>query len=1515
MARPPRHLLAGVLAAVLALLAAAAEAQQLKAWAAPVDGSWSDPARWSPPGVPSALDFVEITTPGVYTVSLQGAGAAALLTIGGQGGNPILAVQGASAKGNASLRVTGGLDNAGTLRLESSEGAYAANLTLVSGALVNRGAVEVYAGSGGQRLWSGDLRNLGRFSVDAPLQFSKSGGVYLNAGQFFVEAGRTLSISGANQVFRQQDGALKIRGELSLASMSFDFDGGTIPEQGPLLLNTSLDIGPAATGTASFRLRGRCTLNGDVAPGQTLWVNGTAGVSASLSAASGFTNAGTLRLESSEASVASNLVVSAGTLVNRGLIALKRGSGGGRTLTSDLDNQGRLELETSAALTKSAGGVYTNTGTVVIPPGDTLTLSGGTLTSHAPASIEGGGTLVLTRMACYGTGTIGADVIASQCDFYPGNPTGTLAIAGYCRMNSLCSLNVEIAGTTPGTEYDRLAVGGQAVLGGTLRVAMARGFRPLPCDQFAVFTHTSGSGRFTGTTGLDLGDGLNLLPAAQASGLTLLARLSWQRISVNPTALRVAEGGEARSYRVCLAAPPTATVRITSSADAQLSPAKQDLFFAAAGWQEVQQLQVSAVDDSAAEGTHTGVVTHLAQSNDANFQEYPVASVAAAITDNDLLPGELPALSLEDAAALAGEQGELVFTARLTRASAAPVSVGFATEDGSARATRDYSPQNGTLTFAPGETSKTIAIALVDDQTRESTENLFVRLSGPANATLADGQAVGTIADDDPLPRVRLADSNAAEGSGSLTFTLTLTNPGSEAVSVDYATEDGTALAGHDYTATAGTLTFAPGQQFQAVNVPLRSDNQHEGNEDFHLALSRPINSVLGDSRSRGGILEDDALPTLSIGPAAVAEGNGGAVPVSLTFEARLSHPSTQPVSVYYTTTSGTALAGKDYTIASGTLVFAPGETSKTLAVAILGDQLSEPDETFSVLLGNTTNAERGEVRAPGTILSDDALPTLSLAGDLTAAEGNAGNSILAFVANLSAPSNQTVAVQYATINNTAQAGSDYVAASGTLTFTPGQTSKTVNVLVRGDMAFESDELLAFNLSNPANATLGDGQALATITNDDPVPSLAVNDTTLAEGNSGTRQLVFRVRLSNPTSLPVSVAYTTSDSSARAGSDYTAASGQLQFNPLETVKSLSVTIRGDAMYEGDEVLFLLLSEAANATLGRARGRATLLDDDALPVLAIADTAAAEGNLLSFALTLAPASSLPVSVGYTTADSTALAGSDYPPTSGMLTFAPGETRKLIGVPLSQDQTDEADEFLFLLLKEPANASLERATAVGTLRNDDPLPILSLADTAAAEGDQGEGTLPFAMSLSNASSLPVSVAYTTADSSARAGSDYTASSGTLSFAPGQLRQTLAVSVHGDTLFEPDETLALLLSAPLNATLGRARATGILRNDDPLPILSLADTALAEGDGGLRPLTLVAVLSAPLLQTLTLTYTTVDGTARADSDYAASSGTLTFAPGQLRQTLVVPVRGDTLFEADETFGVTLSAPLNAG
>jgi len=240
-----------------------------------------------------------------------------------------------------------------------------------------------------------------------------------------------------------------------------------------------------------------------------------------------------------------------------------------------------------------------------------------------------------------------------------------------------------------------------------------------------------------------------------------------------------------------------------------------------------------------------------------------------------------------------------------------------------------------------------------------------------------------------------------------------------------------------------------------------------------------------GFPRVEGSHIDIGAYEALQVTvlDASVTEGTGASS--TLNFQVKLSSSWTQTVSVDFTTANGTAIAGSDYTATSGTLNFAPGQVSQKVPVTVIGDALNESNETLLLKLSNPVNAVIARTPATGTIMDDDPLPSLTIA-DATVAEGNSGTKIMVFKATLSAPSGRTVTVNYATADGTATlADNDYVAAIGTLTFSPGVTSKVVPVTIIGDTKVEADETFTVNLSSPVNVTLSSSNATGTILNDD----------------------------------------------------------------------------------------------------------------------------------------------------------------------------------------------------------------------------------------------------------------------------------------------------------------------------------------------------------------------------------------------------------------------------------------------
>jgi len=223
-------------------------------------------------------------------------------------------------------------------------------------------------------------------------------------------------------------------------------------------------------------------------------------------------------------------------------------------------------------------------------------------------------------------------------------------------------------------------------------------------------------------------------------------------------------------------------------------------------------------------------------------------------------------------------------------------------------------------------------------------------------------------------PLIAISDATVPEGNTgtrAANFTVRLSAPSSQAVSVIYATSNVTASADSDYQAASGTLTIPAGQTAGTITVPLNGDRFGEANETFVINLSNPTNATFADGQGVGTVLDDE--PRISISDFSKAEGNLGQTTL-LAFTVSLSIAYDQPVTMSFRTVNGTAkTANKDYVARTGTLTFAPGETTKTITIEVNGDSKREDVETFYLdLFGLSGNALFTKNRGIGTILNDD---------------------------------------------------------------------------------------------------------------------------------------------------------------------------------------------------------------------------------------------------------------------------------------------------------------------------------------------------------------------------------------------------------------------------------------------------------------------------------------------------------------------------------------------------------------
>ncbi len=693
--------------------------------------------------------------------------------------------------------------------------------------------------------------------------------------------------------------------------------------------------------------------------------------------------------------------------------------------------------------------------------------------------------------------------------------------------------------------------------------------------------------------------------------------------------------------------------------------------------------------------------------------------------------------------------------------------------NGTATVGTDYLGESGTLTWPSGDdTPKSLNLQVIDDTEVEATETLQLTLLNPAGATLGNlAQATLSITDNDvPLQPGTLQFSEptytAGEGDGELSLTVTRVGGSDGEVRVQYLVTGGsTATVDSDYTGGSGTLTWPAGDSSpKPLPITLIDDSDSEPTETIQFTLSNPTG---------GASLGTPAQATLSI-----TDNDVAAQPGVLQFEAstyganeadgtinitvsRTGGSDGQVSAQYLAMPESTALAGSDYTGASGTLTWAEGDnTAKSLNIKLIDDNEVESTETIQFTLNNPTGgATLGSQMGAMLSLSDNevAVPvqvpgTLQFAvASLSASESD---GTINMTLTRTGGSDGQVSVQYDTASaSTATTGSDYTGGgSGTLTWTAGDDSaKSLSINLIDDAQVEGTEIIQLTLSNPSGgATLGSPiHATVTLADNDVSTPVTPPDVTTPEPETPATQpgvLQFAAatysanesdgELTNLTVTrtggsdgSVTVPYfITNESTATEGSDYTSASDKLTWNEGDTKpKSLSLTIIDDNEDENDETVKLTLGNpTGGASLGsQTTATLSLTDNDTAAPVSPAGSLQfsaqtylvkeTDGELDNIIVTRTGGSSGSVSVEYlATADGSATVGSDYTNASGTLTWAEGDNEpKPLTLTLKDDDELEPAETVHLKLFATGEAELgspAEAQLVIVDNEGDPLATL-------------------------------------------------------------------------------------------------------------------------------------------------------------------------------------------------------------
>ena len=563
------------------------------------------------------------------------------------------------------------------------------------------------------------------------------------------------------------------------------------------------------------------------------------------------------------------------------------------------------------------------------------------------------------------------------------------------------------------------------------------------------------------------------------------------------------------------------------------------------------------------------------------------------------------------------------------------------------------------------------------------------------------------------------------------------------------------------------------------------------------------------------------------------------------------------------------------------------------------------------------------KMRSDGENKTAVSTPTFAIAG----AMADEGDDIT-FTVTLNPAASEEVTVDYATSVETGDtaAQADFTANSGTLTFATGDTSTTFTVATLQDSIDETDETFTVTLSSvsPASAASlpADVTATGTIIDDDSSSVLSIADASADEGDSATFTVTLNPAVTNAVTVDYATSVETGDTAAQA--DFTANNGTLTFDAGDTTKTFTVATLEDSVDEVDETFTVTLSSASGANLASdATATGTITDDDQ-STLSIADAGADEGDDITFTVTLDPVSSRMEAVEYETvveSGDTAVQA-DFAESYGTLDFAAGDSSKTFTVATTEDTDIERDEtFTVFLGKVTGTAQTVDDMAIGTIRNDDQA-VLGIADAGADEGDD----ITFTVTLNPAAIDEVTVGYATSVASGDTAvqADFTANSGTLTFAVGETSKTFTVATAEETTIEPDETFTVTLSNASGAILpADPTATGTIGDDDT-PRVSIASGGDVAQEGTAATFTLTMSPAAPTGGlTVNVTLAEVEqrtleaGELAYDFVAAASEGmtTVDFAAGDTAATLTVPTVDDDLYEAEFGDDNLLRATLAAG
>jgi Tol biopolymer transport system component len=841
----------------------------------------------------------------------------------------------------------------------------------------------------------------------------------------------------------------------------------------------------------------------------------------------------------------------------------------------------------------------------------------------------------------------------------------------------------------------------------------------------------------------------------------------------------------------------------------------------------------------------------------------------ANISDNQgvgtITNDDTPSLSIGDVTQAEGNAGTTAFTFTVTKTGSGAASVDYATADGSAVSSSDYTAvPTTTLTFTSAETTKQFTVFVNGETTVEPSEAFFVNLSNVSGATIADAQGVGHVITDDLGTR-----------GGKIVFSTN--RDGNSEIYVMNA--DGTAQSRLTDTDVFVENTYPI---FNPDGSKIAFVSTRDGNREIYIMNADGTNQT----NITNVFQADDSGPTFSPDGSKIA------------FASQRFIDPAYNTDIYVMNTDGTGLTRITTDPADD---FYPSYSPDGGRIVFTTNREGEYDNEIYIMSSNGG----GQTNLTNNNLIGDFFPTFSPDGSKIVFESHRDGEIPEIYTMSPSGANVVRLTNNSDID-------DFP------TFSPDGSKVAFESLRDGN----TPEIYVMNSdgNNVVRITFASGADSNPRWAVGDVTAFSIDDVTHAEGNAGTTSYTFTVTKTGPAAG--SVNFTTVDNSATvAGNDYVANSGTLNFDTADTTRQFTVLVNGDATVESDEAFTVTLSNPVGALISDAVGVGTVTNDDAntptinvtggpltFPDTVVGSTSDEEtytvsgSNLTDDLVVTAPSTDFQVS---------ATSGSGFGPSVSLTPSSGTVASTTIYVRFTPQSAGSKSGNV---TNASTGATTQNVAVSGT--GIQPQPGTLQFSSATYSVGEGAGSIVVSVTRTGGSDGAVAVQYVTSDGTAAAGSDYTPLSDGLVWANGDTAaKTFTVPILDDALYEGDETFVITLNAPSGATLGAPSTTTVTINDnESQPAVSVGDVTLAEPSSGISYAVFPLTLSVASAQTVAVNFATADGSAVAPGDYSSAAGTVTFAAGETSKTVAVIVKADAVSEPSESFGLNLSSPSNA-